>query len=79
MQTPAVEEKKSFLWIYVGVAVFYAIMIVVYGVVVHNATEDGANVVAPIDSSNATPEASAFKPLAALQALFFAEPIMASQ
>ena len=36
------EEKKSFMWIYIGVAVFYAAMISVYGVVVHNATEDGA-------------------------------------
>ena len=36
------EEKKSFALIYILVAVFYAAMAVVYGVVVHTATEDGA-------------------------------------
>ena len=36
------EAKKSFAWIYITVAVFYAIMITVYGIVVHAATEDGA-------------------------------------
>ena len=41
------EEIKSFKWIYIGVAVFYAVMISVYGVVVHNATEDGAQIVMP--------------------------------
>ena len=36
------EPKKSFKWVYIGVAVWYAVMITIYGVVVHNATEDGA-------------------------------------
>ena len=55
------EEKKSFMWIYIGVAVFYAIMITVYGVVVHQATLDGAQDVAPIKSeSNDTKDAAEF-------------------
>ena len=51
------EEIKSFKWVYIGVAVFYAIMISVYGVVVHAATEDGAQDIAcnpDIDGCNPT-------------------------
>ena len=36
------EPKKSFALIYILVIVFYAAMAIVYGIVVHNATEDGA-------------------------------------
>ena len=35
-------NKKSFWLIYLIVGIFYAIMIVIYGVVCHLATEDGA-------------------------------------
>ena len=41
------EPKKSFWMIYTAVAVFYAIMIIVYSFVVHNATLDGAQHVDP--------------------------------
>ena len=41
------EEKKSFKLIYGLVILFYAIMITVFGIVVHNATEDGAQDVVP--------------------------------
>ena len=41
------EPKKSFWMIYTAVAVFYAIMIIVYSFVVHNATLDGAQDVLP--------------------------------
>ena len=36
------EPKKSFWQIYLCVLIFYAVMIVVYGIVVHHATDDGA-------------------------------------
>ena len=44
------EKKKSFWQVYTVVSVFYVIMIIVYGVVVHNATEDGAKGVAPSEA-----------------------------
>ena len=40
------EEIKSFKWIYIAVAAWYVTMITIYGVVVHSATEDGAQIVA---------------------------------
>ena len=36
------ESKKSFAGIYIGVAIFYITMAVVYGIMIHKATEDGA-------------------------------------
>ena len=56
------EPKKNYMWIYIAVAVFYAAMIVVYSIVVHNATENGAQDVAPVVSSEA-PEASKSLPV----------------
>ena len=53
------EAKKSFAWIYISVAVFYAVMITVYGIVVHKATEDGArdpSVVGGDDTANDMPK-----------------------
>ena len=38
------EEKKSFLWVYLCVAVCYIACIIAYGFVVHNATEAGARI-----------------------------------
>ena len=35
-------NKKSYALIYIIVAVFYCAMIICYGFVIHNATEDGA-------------------------------------
>ena len=36
------EPKKNYYLVYGAVAVMYTIMIIVYAVVVHNATENGA-------------------------------------
>ena len=47
------EPKKNYMWIYIVVAVFYAAMIVVYSLVVHNATENGAQDVLPVDNDDA--------------------------
>ena len=53
-----VEEKKSFWYIYAAVAAFYVIMIIVYSIVVHNATEDGAADVAPVKKDDSADPAS---------------------
>ena len=52
-------EKKSFWYIYAAVGVAYLVCIIVYSMVVHKATEDGANVIAPIaDGENASTSAA---------------------
>ena len=43
------EPKKSFWYIYAAVGVAYLICIIVYSVIVHKATEDGAQNIAPVD------------------------------
>ena len=53
MQEYETEQKKSFWMVYAAVAVFYVVMAIVYGIVVHKAAEDGANNVRPAeDESN---------------------------
>ena len=46
------EPKKSFWYIYAAVGVAYIIGIIVYAVIVHKATEDGAQNVAPVDDNS---------------------------
>ena len=36
------DEKKSFFWLYAGVFIYYAIMSIVFGFVLHGATLEGA-------------------------------------
>ena len=52
MQEYETEQKKSFWMVYAAVAVFYVVMAIVYGIVVHKAAEDGANDVPAADASN---------------------------
>ena len=52
------EEKKSFWYIYAAVAVAYVILIIVYGVVVHNATENGAQDIATVPQKDAANDSS---------------------
>ena len=45
------EGKKSFWQVYTAVVVWYVAMIITYSVVVHNATEDGAADVDPVNNA----------------------------
>ena len=41
------EPKKSFAGIYIGIAIFYITMSVIYCIIIHKATEEGAQLVPP--------------------------------